>query len=88
MGLEEKWIKKQIESQSIRGPLRDPKGFRVQGLGVQGLRGLGFREFRWKPLPKGPCTQRVYTLAPKYLDRDYFKAKVYTIWVHGPLGSY
>ena len=26
------------------------------------------------------------TVAPKYLQkRDYFKAKVYTIWVHGPL---
>ena len=36
--------------------------------------------------PKGPCTQIVDTLAPKYLCRDYFKAKVYTIWVHGLLG--
>ena len=36
--------------------------------------------------PKGPCTQIVYTLAPKYLYGDYFKANVYTIWVHGPLG--
>ena len=36
--------------------------------------------------PKGPCTQIVYTLAPKYLYSDYFKDKVYTIWVHGPLG--
>ena len=32
-----------------------------------------------KPFPKGPCTQIVYPLAPKYLYRDYFKAKVYTI---------
>ena len=24
----------------------------------------------------GPCTQIVYTLTPKYLNRDYFKAKV------------
>ena len=38
-------------------------------------------------LPKGPCTQIVYTLALKYLYRDYIKAKVYTIWVHGPLGA-
>ena len=30
--------------------------------------------------------QIVDTLALKYLSRDYFKAKVYTIWVHGPLG--
>ena len=36
-------------------------------------------------LPKGPCTQIVYTLAQEYLEREYFKAKVYTIWVHGPL---
>ena len=26
-------------------------------------------------------------MAPKYLYRDYFKDKVYTIWVHGPLGT-
>ena len=36
--------------------------------------------------PKGPCTQIVYTLRPMYLCREYFKANVYTIWVHGPLG--
>ena len=35
--------------------------------------------------PEGPCTQIVYTLAPKYLYRDYIKAKVSTIWVHGPV---
>ena len=34
----------------------------------------------------GPCTQTVYTLGPKYLYRDYFKAKVHSIWVHGPVG--
>ena len=34
--------------------------------------------------PGGPCAPVVYTLAPKYLCRDYFKAKVYTIC--GPLG--
>ena len=38
-----------------------------------------------KACPKGPCAQIAYTLAPKYLYRDYFKAKVYTIWVHGGL---
>ena len=27
--------------------------------------------------PKGPCSQIVYTLGPKYLYGDYFKAKVY-----------
>ena len=35
--------------------------------------------------PKGPCTQIGYTLAPKDLYRDYFRAKVYNIWAHGPL---
>ena len=39
-----------------------------------------------KLCPKGPCTQIVYTLAPKYLYRDYFRARVYTIWVPGPVG--
>ena len=29
--------------------------------------------------PKGPCAQIVQTLAPKYLKRDSFKAKVYTL---------
>ena len=33
-----------------------------------------------------PCTQIVDTLAPKCPNRDYFKAKVSTVWVHGPLG--
>ena len=46
--------------------------------------GLGFRVYGWA-IPKGPCTQAAYTLAPKYLG-DYFKAKVYAIWVHGPFG--
>ena len=36
-------------------------------------------------IPKGPCTHIVDTLAPKYPNRDYFKAKVSTIWPHGPL---
>ena len=36
--------------------------------------------------PESPCTQIVYTLGPMYLYREYFKAKVYTIRVHGPLG--
>ena len=37
--------------------------------------------------PKGACTELVYTLVPKYLDRKYRTAKVYVyvIWVHGPL---
>ena len=41
----------------------------------------GDKQFRLEgTCPKGPCTQIVYALAPKYLYRDYyFKAKVYTI---------
>ena len=30
----------------------------------------------------GPCTHLVYTFDPKVPFRDYFKAEVYTIWVH------
>ena len=33
-------------------------------------------------------SQIVYTLGPMYLYSAYFKAKVYTIRVHGPLGEY
>ena len=29
--------------------------------------------------PKGPCPHIAHTLAPMYLYRDYFRAKVYTI---------
>ena len=39
-----------------------------------------------EPYPEGPCAQTVYTLAPKHLCGEYFKGKVYTICVHGPLG--
>ena len=53
-----------------------------KGSGAHGFSGLGARRlwclgFRGVGVPKGPCTQIVYTLAPKYLYRDYFKAKVY-----------
>ena len=37
--------------------------------------------------PKGPCTQIVDTLALMSSLYTYFGAKVYTIWVHGPLGK-
>ena len=30
-------------------------------------------------IPKGPCTQIVYTLAPMYLYMEYLKVNVYTI---------
>ena len=36
--------------------------------------------------PKGPCTHIVDTLALKYSLYKYIGPKVYTIWVHGPLG--
>ena len=44
---------------------------------------LGY--YAWSP--QGPCAQIVYTLGPKYPNRDHFKGKVYTIWVHGPFGG-
>ena len=44
----------------------------------------GFR--KPKAYPKGPCIQIVHTLGPMYLYREYFKNKVYTIWIHGSLG--
>ena len=58
-------------------------GKRSTGINVScvGRQGIGKRN-----APKGPCTHIVYTLVPKYIYRDYCKAKVYTIWVHGPLG--
>ena len=37
-------------------------------------------------LPKGPCTYIVYTWALKGLPYSSFRAQIYTIWVHGPLG--
>ena len=36
--------------------------------------------------PKGPCTYMVYTWALKGFPEKSFRAQVYTIWVHGPLG--
>ena len=39
-----------------------------------------------EPPSKAPCSHMVQTLAPKYLCRNPFKLKVYTIWVHGALG--
>ena len=52
---------------------------RVSGL----YRDSGFRVY----YPKGPCTQIVYTLAPKHLYRDYFKAKVYLFGCMDPWGE-
>ena len=46
---------------------------------------FGFGLFGYMAYPMGPCTQIEYTQAPKYLYREYFKAKVDAIWVHGPL---
>ena len=36
---------------------------------------------------EGPCSQIVYTLALKHSLYRYIGPKVYTIWVHGPLGN-
>ena len=33
---------------------------------------------------EGPRTQIADTLVPRYPNRDYFKAKVFTVRVHGP----
>ena len=33
--------------------------------------------------PTGPCAEIVYIWVPMYLFREYLRAKVYTIWVHG-----
>ena len=41
-----------------------------------------------EPYPMGPCTPLAYTLAPKYLHRDYFKAEVYTFWENEAFGVY
>ena len=64
--------------------------------------GLGFRVYLTIPkptvldvipydsgviTPKGPCTQIVYTLALRYSLYRYIGPKVYTTWVHGPLGN-
>ena len=57
---------------------RMPTGNQAQSSGL--LEGL--------VIPEGPCTQIVYTLAPMYLNREYFKANVCIIWVLGPLGNW
>ena len=36
--------------------------------------------------PKGPCTQIGHTLALKCSLYRHIGPKVYTIWIHGPLG--
>ena len=52
--------------------------------GCRGFRLPGFRAQAYSP--KGPCTQIVYTLAPMYICRDYFKAKVDFIYFLALLG--
>ena len=37
-------------------------------------------------LPKARCIHVVSTFASRYLCREYFKARVYTIWAHRPSG--
>ena len=62
-------------------PLRVLQGYHTVLLEYH--HGLGFRLGLY---PKGPCTERVYTLALKWSLYGYIGAKVCTIWVHGPLG--
>ena len=49
---------------------------------AESLPGLRLRKSQRVHVPKV-----VYTLGPMYLCREYFRAKAYTIWVHGPLGN-
>ena len=67
--------------------LRTPEDLAASGFADFGLPCEVSKSFRvaYMLYPTGPCTQIVYTVAPKYLYRDCFKSKVYTIWVHGPL---
>ena len=58
--------------------------FRELGVTVSGAKASASKPLT---IPKGPCTQIVYSLGPMYLHKEYFKAKVYTIWIHGPLGN-
>ena len=51
---------------------------------LQGFQGLGCKVISELVVFK-PCTQKVSTLAPKYLYRDSDGPKVYTVWVHGLL---
>ena len=48
----------------------------------------GFGACNPKHKPEGPCTQIVYTSALKYSLHRYFRVKVSTIWVHGPVGKH
>ena len=66
----------------------DLPGTAIPLLQVFSMRSLRFRDDSWSRRvclsifihpPKGPCTQIVDNLAPKYLYRDDIKAKVYTI---------
>ena len=69
-------------------------GFRLHGAkpelkkGVRPKRSTADRDRKTlnKHNAKGPCAQIVYTLALKYSLYRYIGPKVYTIWVHGPLG--
>ena len=64
--LEETQVPRAIHSKKSLNPTLNPKPTEVDSQ---------------TQTPRGPCTQIVYTLAPKCLNRDYFKAKVHTIWV-------
>ena len=52
---------------------------------VWGKSGVGGGGATQQSYTKGPCSEMVDTLPPECIYRDYVKADVYTIWVHGPL---
>ena len=66
----------------IANPFIEVQRFRVKTFDL--LKGPGSWVQAFVNL-KGPCTQIVCTLGAMYLCREYFKAKVYIIWVHGPI---
>ena len=49
------------------------RGHRCKPVSLDPYTGVGF-----SLCLKGPCTQIVDTLAPKYPNRDYFKGNLYT----------
>ena len=51
--------------------------FRELGVTVSGAKASASKPLT---IPKGPCTQIVYSLGPMYLHKEYFKAEVYTVY--------
>ena len=59
------------------GEASDMPVWRVVRRVLESVARVHYRVPRMSSIPKGPCTQIAYTLAPKDPNRDYFKAKVY-----------